>query len=100
MSEWDNPADPTSGRYFRGTQRVVDRSDDEYNADVVVEIWGAQTPDGTVRRHVDVAEGGYERLTFSSVAHVRAFGKALIAAADEVDEMASLDPVGGTPYRS
>ena len=86
VGEWNG-----GERYWRGTQRVVDRVDDEYNDDVVVEVWGVQTPDGEVRLHVDVAEGGYERRTFSSSAHVRQFGEALIAAADEIDQMDSRD---------
>jgi len=87
VSEWDNPADPTERRYFRGTQRFIDRSDDEYNGDLVVDLWGTQTKEGQIYRHVDITEGGCESLTFSSAAHVRALGEALIAAADEIDAM-------------
>ena len=93
VSEWDNPADPTSGRYFQGTQWFIDRSDDEYNKSLIVEIWGAQSHQGVVKRHVDVLDDERRtELTFSSAAHVRALGEALIAAADEIDQMASRDP--------
>src|SRR6478735_11146149 len=30
VADWDNPADPTTRRYFRGTKRVIDRADDPY----------------------------------------------------------------------
>ena len=85
---------PDPRRYFRATTRVVDRDDDQYNGDLVVEIWGTQSQEGQVYRCVDVL--GEERrtdMTFSSAAHVRAFGEALIAAADEIDKMASRDSV-------
>ena len=94
VSDWDNPADPTERRYFRGTQRFIDCSDDEYNGDLVVDLWGTQTMEGQVYRYVDVLDGGSEAITLSSAAHVRALGQALIAAADEIDEMTSRDPVG------
>jgi len=75
-------------RYFEGSKRFIDRADDPHNDDLTVEIWGTQTPEGQVSRHVNVTEGGYERVTLSSAAHVRQFGEALIAAADEGDQMA------------
>jgi hypothetical protein len=33
VSEWEDPRypDPTAPRYFRGTQWVIDRTDDPYN---------------------------------------------------------------------
>jgi hypothetical protein len=98
VAEW-NPADPTAGRYFSGTKRVIDRTDDEYNDDIEVEIYGEQTPQGEVSRQVDVTEGGYERVTLSSAAHARAFGEALIAAADEIEQMAESDSLAGLQAR-
>jgi hypothetical protein len=80
---------PDPRRYLDGTKRVID----PYNDDITVQVWGTQTPEGQVHRHIDVAEGGYERLMMSSAAHARAFGQALIAAADEVDLTASRDPI-------
>jgi hypothetical protein len=97
VAEW-NLADPTAGRYFSGTKRVIDRTDDEYNDDIEVEVWGTQTP-GEVSRHVNVTEGGYERVTLSSAAHARQFGEALIAAADEWDQMAESDSLAGLQAR-
>ena len=99
VSEWDNPADPTSGRYFQGTQWFIDRSDDEYEKSLIVEIWGAQSHQGVVDRHLDLDEERREQMTFHIPAHVRALGEALIAAADEWEQMASRDPVGGA-YRN
>ena len=94
VCEWDNPRypDPTAPRYFSGTQRFIDRSDDQYNGNIVVEIWGTQSREGDVKRFVDVlGEERRQDMTFSTSAHVRAFGEALIAAADEIDQMASRD---------
>jgi len=54
------------------------------NSDLVVEIWGTQSRERAVERHVDVLDKRrYEQLTFSSAGHARQFGEALIAAADE-----------------
>ena len=92
-------ADPTAGRYFSGTKRVIDRTDDEYNDDIEVEVWGTQTPQGEDSRHVNVTEGGYERVTLSSAPHARQFGEALIAAADELDQMAGSDSLAGLQAR-
>jgi len=92
VADWDNPADPAAGRYFRGTKRVIDRADDPYKGDLEVKSWGVQAREGDVRRYVDVTEGGYERLTFSGAVDARQFGEALIAAADEVHQMAGRDP--------
>ena len=86
VAEWDDPRypDPTAPRYFRGTQWLIDRTDDPYNPDLVVEIWGTQSRERAVERHVDVLDKRrYEQLTFSSAGHARQFGEALIAAADE-----------------
>jgi hypothetical protein len=81
-----------ASRYFGGTEWVVDRSDDEYNGDIVVEIWGTQAREGDVKRYVDILdEERREQMPLSSAAHVRQFGEALIAAADEIDQAASRD---------
>src|SRR6476619_5990418 len=86
VGEWPGNGDD---RYWRGTQHVIDRSDDAYNEDLVVEVWGTQSRAGDVERRVDVLDlrdgQRWEQLTFSSAAHVRAVGEALIAAADEID---------------
>jgi hypothetical protein len=97
LGDWDGArfgAD-AAHRYFDGSKRVIDRTDDPYNKDPVVEVWGVQTPDGDVRRHVEVMDD--ERcteLTFSSSVHVRALGEALIAAADEIEQMNGYDQTG------
>jgi hypothetical protein len=59
--------------------------------DIEVEVWGTQTPEGQVYRHVDVTEGGYQSITLSCAHHVWQLGEALIAAAAKIDEMASRD---------
>ena len=60
------------------------------NHDISVEIDGTQGIDGDVTRNIMVIEGEYERLELSS-AHARERGGALIAAADETEQMASYD---------
>jgi hypothetical protein len=44
-----------------------------------------------------VTEGNYERMELSSSDHAREFGRALIAAADEWDQMATYDPTHTLP---
>ena len=73
-------------RYFRGSARVVERDDN----DVIVQIDGTQGADGDVTRHIMVIEGTYERLELSG-GHARQLGRALIAAGDEVEQMANYD---------
>jgi hypothetical protein len=90
VSEWDASADPDAGRYFSGTKRVIDRTDDPYNPDLMVEIYGEQTREGEVSRYIDVLnEERRQQLSFRSAAHARAFGEALIAAADEIEGWAA-----------
>ncbi len=74
-------------RYFLGSKRVVER-DGPYDEDIRVQIDGFQQgEDGDVTRHIMVMEGDYERLELSSD-HARQLGRALIAAADEVEKLA------------
>src|SRR5262245_44264086 len=44
VAEWGPAPTPDPDRYFRGTKRVIDRTDDPRNGDIEVEIWGTQTP--------------------------------------------------------
>jgi hypothetical protein len=79
-------------RYFLGSKRVVGR-DGPYDEDIRVQIDGTQQgADGDVTRHIMVIEGDHERLELSSD-HARQLGRALIAAADEVEELAVDDQV-------
>jgi hypothetical protein len=45
----------------------------------------------TSRAHIMVMEGNYERMELSSSDHAREFARALLAAADEWDQMATYD---------
>jgi hypothetical protein len=69
--------------------RGIDRSDDPHNDDIEIEIDGTQGAAGDVTRHIMVSDGGYERIELHSAAHARQLGLALIAAADEVEQMAA-----------
>jgi len=60
-------------------------------------IYGSQGTAGDVTRHIMVTEGNYERMELSSSDHAREFGRALIAAADEWDQMATYDPTHTLP---
>jgi hypothetical protein len=80
LREWTDLASAPH-RYFTGSPWVLDR-------DVSVSIDGTQDPDGRVTRFILVAEGKYERLTELTSITARELGRALIAAADEVDRWA------------
>jgi hypothetical protein len=73
-------------RYFSGSSRVVERDGN----DMSVEIYGTQGPDGDVTRHIMVVDGNTEAVELTST-HARQLGRALLAAADEADQMATYD---------
>jgi hypothetical protein len=77
-------------RYFLGSKRVIERGG-RIDEDIRVQIDGTQQgADGDVTRHIMVIEGDHERLELSSD-HARQLGRALIAAADEVEKLAGYD---------
>ena len=78
-------------RYFLGSKRVVER-DGPYDEDIHVQIDGFQGSHGDVRRHIMVLEGDHECLELSGD-HARQLGRALIAAAAEVEKLAVDDQV-------
>jgi carbon monoxide dehydrogenase subunit G len=73
-------------RYFSGSSRVVERDDKDH--DVIVQIDGTQGARGDVTRRIMVVAGDTEALERSGD-HARQLGRALIAAADEVDRCAT-----------
>jgi hypothetical protein len=77
-------------RFFCGSSWFVDR-DGPIDHDITVQIDGSQGTAGDVTRHIMVCEGNRESLELSSSDHARQFGRALIAAADEWDQMAGYD---------
>jgi hypothetical protein len=83
-------------RYFLGSKRVVER-EGPYDEDIRVQIDGFQGADGDVNRHIMVIERDDERLELSSD-HARQLGRALIAAAAEVEKMAADDQVARRAY--
>jgi hypothetical protein len=80
-----------TGSYFQGGSWVVERNtkDDDFS----VQIDGTQYADGRVKRFIMVAEGNTEALIELTRDHARQLGEALIAAADELETMASYDQV-------
>jgi hypothetical protein len=90
VAEWDGLEFDAPRRYFRGSSRVVER-DGDIDEDITVEMYGSQGTDGDVTRHIMVCEGNRESLELSSSDHARQFGRALLAAADEWDQMATYD---------
>lgn len=79
-------------RYFLGSRRVVERGG-PIDEDIRVQIDGTQQgADGELTRHIVVIEGDYEPLALRSD-HARQLGRALIAAADEVEQLNTCDPV-------
>jgi hypothetical protein len=73
-------------RYFHGSARVVERDDN----DVIVQIDGTQGADGDVTRRIMIYDGNTEAVELSGE-HARQLARALIAAADEVEQMANYD---------
>jgi hypothetical protein len=92
VAEWDEDVSD-SRRYFRGSTRVVDRADDPYGDDIGVEIYRRQGAAGDITRHIMVMEGSAEYIDLNSSAHARQFAQALLAAADEWDQMSAHDQV-------
>ena len=77
-------------RYFSGSSRVVERDDNDH--DISVQTDGTQGPKcGDVTRHIMVIDGNTEALELGSATPGRQLGRALIAAADEADQMADND---------
>lgn len=98
VGEWEREG----VRAFYGTKRVVETA----NGNIVIELEGEQFADGKVRRFLYVIErptsiivNGYETHKEGpatgpvTVEDARKFGAALIAAADEQDQMAEHDEV-------
>jgi hypothetical protein len=73
-------------RYFSDSSRVVER--DGQDRDAIVQIDRTQGADGDVTRRIMVFDGNTEARELSGN-HARQLGSALIAAADEVDQMAN-----------
>ena len=98
VDDWFNPdaligtivsyVGPDTARYFTGTSWVVDRDDND--EDIDVSIVGDQYVDGRVQRQIVVHHlHGDEPITPGQARDLIAV---LIAAADEIDQMASRDP--------
>jgi hypothetical protein len=92
VDRWEFEPDgtnPTAHRYFQGTSRVVDRD----NASTVkVLISGLQHANGHTDREIVVTDGRYE-VAVLTPAVARELGQALIASADEVEQMNSHDQI-------
>jgi len=84
VSEWDT-AYETPGRYFTGKKWPLSRREAE------VLICGFQRVDGRDERFVNLMDRGTELLTELTADEAREIGLALIAAADEVDQVNSFD---------
>jgi hypothetical protein len=86
VGEWDPFATTaTTSRYFTGSSWVVNRPDRD--SDTLVLVDGTQHADGRIDRLVSLDD---DDLT-SELA--RQLGEALIAAADEVEQMAGYDRI-------
>jgi hypothetical protein len=79
---------PNVYRGFTGTLRTVDCP--ERDRDIRIELYGVQRMDGSVRREVNVSEIDHP-LTLATA---RQLGAALIAAADEAEQMNGYDMLG------
>jgi hypothetical protein len=96
VDEWDN-LPPDANRYWYGTSRRVVLGKGlgarlSYRRDVQVRIAGSQHTDGQVVRYVEVEDVDPDsgRATTDdpiTSAEARAWAEALLAAADEIDQM-------------
>ncbi len=88
-ARWEDPGTPNAYRYFEGRRWVVDRRDDRASSEEIeVYVAGTQAPDVTVAREVVVHELHADDAITPTQA--RQLARALIAAADEVDELTGL----------
>ena len=88
VHEWDDRNEQVGAfRYFTGTSRVVDRDDRDDDIDVLIE--GTQYPDGSVDRLIGIHSLDDGPLT---IGQARQLARALIAAADETEQMSGYDP--------
>jgi hypothetical protein len=93
VCEWDDlqAGLEHASRYFAGSSWVIER--DGLDKDISVEIYGTQGTAGDVTRHIIVIDDDREALNVSTSDHARQFGRALIAAADEVEQMNGYDQI-------
>ena len=75
-----------ASRYFKGSSRVIER-DGDIDKDITVEIYGAQGEAGDVVRHIMIVVDDRDAVDLRGSDHARQFGRALIALADEVEQM-------------
>lgn len=88
--DWEPPQRtgmPDATRYFIGTARSVESGERGHRDNAEVQIEGVQHSDGRVERAIRVSRVGDE-LT---ITQARQLAAALLAAADEADEMNGLD---------
>jgi hypothetical protein len=71
---------------FKGSSRVIER-DGDIDKDITVEIYGAQGEAGDVVRHIMIVVDDRDAVDLRGSDHARQFGRALIALADEVEQM-------------
>jgi hypothetical protein len=90
--EWDDVDTGAPSRYFVGDQWVVER--DESDRDITIRVDGTQRSDGRASRQILVLDGNTEALIDPLTrTQARELARALIAAADEVEQMNAYDPL-------
>jgi hypothetical protein len=87
VDEWGDALTPHAFRLFHGTTRTVEL---EHGASIDVVIRGTQSADGTVEERGILIHGGSDDTITTQEA--RRLAAALIAAADEAEQMNNCDP--------
>jgi hypothetical protein len=95
VGDWDSDPNPHASRYWQGASRTVSLGQMSRRRDVQVTIAGTQHADGHSERYLEVEEVHPDLGVITdepiTPAEARAWAVALIAAADDADQMASRD---------
>jgi hypothetical protein len=89
--DWDDTSTDTPSRYWRGSSWLIDANDLRGAEDIEVFIDGVQHADGRVERFVHVHQTHSDDII--TIEQVRQLAQALLAAADEAEQMNSYDRI-------
>jgi hypothetical protein len=93
VCDWDDLQAGTehATRYFRGSSRLIER-DGDIDKDITVEIYGTQSVAGDVVRRIMAIVDDRDAVDLRS-SDARQLGRALIALADEAEQMNGYDKI-------
>jgi hypothetical protein len=93
--DWDDTESPHPIRVFDGTTRFIECNGRYEKEDVMVRLQGIQHADGRVERQIAVSPLHEDHPL--TIEQARQFARALIAAADEIDQMSEYDKLTVSP---